>query len=314
MIKLLAFTLAFAIAAGADQRISALIFDPAIPQSAFAANEITAAAGVSIPQFSSLQNAKCAPCVVISSAAGGVPQSYRINRTQQVGRDVISVIGADANGAMYGGLDIAEAVRLQCLEKVVDSVHAPHIAKRGIKFNIPLDVRTPSYSDNADAAQSNIPEMWSFDFWREFIDEMARHRYNTLSLWNLHPFPSLVKVPEFSRCGIARREADARKDGRNLLAQWNRYGASGIVGGHGNCEADDHARQDPFLARRDAIREGSRRLYLHHHLEHFHFRHRWQVRNHPGTRQFENYRILPRQRAGAGVDLSAARGNWGYGG
>ena len=57
MIKLLAFTLAFAIAAGADQRISALIFDPAIPQSAFAANEITAAAGVSIPQFSSLQNA-----------------------------------------------------------------------------------------------------------------------------------------------------------------------------------------------------------------------------------------------------------------
>jgi hypothetical protein len=26
---------------------------------------------------------------------------------------------------------------------------------------------------------------------------MARHRYNVLSLWSLHPFPSLVKVPEF---------------------------------------------------------------------------------------------------------------------
>jgi hypothetical protein len=26
---------------------------------------------------------------------------------------------------------------------------------------------------------------------------MARHRYNVLSLWNLHPFPSLVKVPEY---------------------------------------------------------------------------------------------------------------------
>ena len=39
--------------------------------------------------------------------------------------------------------------------------------------------------------------MWSLDFWHEFIDEMARHRYNVLSLWNLHPFPSLVKVPEY---------------------------------------------------------------------------------------------------------------------
>ncbi|MCX7011366.1 MAG: carbohydrate-binding family 6 protein [Candidatus Sumerlaeota bacterium] len=29
------------------------------------------------------------------------------------------------------------------------------------------------------------------------LDEMARDRYNVLSLWNLHPFPSMVKVPEY---------------------------------------------------------------------------------------------------------------------
>src|SRR5512133_3314036 len=34
-------------------------------------------------------------------------------------------------------------------------------------------------------------------FWREFLDEIARHRYNVLSLWNLHPFPSMVRVPEY---------------------------------------------------------------------------------------------------------------------
>ena len=28
-------------------------------------------------------------------------------------------------------------------------------------------------------------------------DAMARDRYNVLTLWNLHPFPSMVKVPEF---------------------------------------------------------------------------------------------------------------------
>jgi hypothetical protein len=32
---------------------------------------------------------------------------------------------------------------------------------------------------------------------------MARHRYNVLSLWSLHPFPSLVKVPEFPEVALA---------------------------------------------------------------------------------------------------------------
>jgi hypothetical protein len=59
-----------------------------------------------------------------------------------------------------------------------------------------------TYSDNSDAAKKNIGEMWSFDFWREFLDEMARHRFNVLSLWNLHPFPSLVKVPEYPEVAL----------------------------------------------------------------------------------------------------------------
>ena len=66
-----------------------------------------------------------------------------------------AVLGADATGAMYGGLDIAEAVRLFTLADLTDVERSPHIEKRGIKFNIPLDSRTPSYSDAADSAQQN---------------------------------------------------------------------------------------------------------------------------------------------------------------
>jgi hypothetical protein len=130
------------------------------------------------------------------------------------------VLGADAAGAMYGALDVAEAIRLAgtvpvfapaktglspsaLADLLSDSDHAPYIARRGIKFNIPLDARTPSYSDAGDAAQQNIAEMWSRDFWREFLDEMARQRFNVLTLWNLHPFPSLVKVPEFPDVALA---------------------------------------------------------------------------------------------------------------
>src|SRR6187455_3464001 len=68
---------------------------------------------------------------------------------------------------------------------------------RGTKFNIPLDLRTPSYSDMSDSAQKNIDTAWDFDFWRAYLDKLARDRYNFVSLWNLHPFPSMVKVPEY---------------------------------------------------------------------------------------------------------------------
>jgi hypothetical protein len=93
-------------------------------------------------------------------------------------------------------------IRLGTLDKLSDSDHAPHILQRGIKFNIPLDLRTPSYTDCSDAAQANIPEMWSREFWIEYLNAMARHRYNVLSLWSLHPFPSLVKVPEFPEVAL----------------------------------------------------------------------------------------------------------------
>jgi len=130
------------------------------------------------------------------------PQSYRIEVRHEGGRRVITVRGADAVGAMYGGLDVAEAIRTGTLDSLADSEHAPHIAQRGIKFNIPLDLRTPTYSEPSDAAQANIPEMWSIDFWREMLSDMARHRYNVLTLWSLHPFPSIVKVPEFPNVAL----------------------------------------------------------------------------------------------------------------
>ena len=109
----------------------------------------------------------------------------------------IQVIGTDAAGAMYGGLELAEQVKLSGLEGVDEMTRNPYMEMRGTKFNIPLDVRTPSYTDVCDAAQHNIPEMWSFDFWKEYIDNLARYRYNYVSLWSLHPFPSLVRVPDY---------------------------------------------------------------------------------------------------------------------
>ncbi len=175
---------------------------PAAPQIAFAIAEIQKAAA-------SVQSHSAPVSVEFHLDPSALkPQGYRMERA---GNGHIRVTGGDVNGAMYGGLDVAEAVRLGTLADLKNDAHRPYIAQRGIKFNVPLDARTPSYSDAGDAAQHNIPEMWSLDFWQEFLDEMARDRFNVLTLWNLHPFPSLVKVPDYPDVALADVMRTTRK-------------------------------------------------------------------------------------------------------
>lgn len=80
-------------------------------------------------------------------------QSYAVRVRNDGGRRIVTVRGGDEVGAMYGGLDVAEAIRTGALDSLKDSDHRPHVKQRGIKFNIPLDLRTPSYSDCSDAAR-----------------------------------------------------------------------------------------------------------------------------------------------------------------
>ena len=126
-----------------------------------------------------------------------VSQAYAIRVRQVGGLQEILVLGHDAVGTQYGGLDVAEAISIGTLATLASSNQAPKVPERGIKLNIPLDARNPSYSDMADAAQASMADIWDLAFWRDYLDEMARQRLNTLSLWSLHPFPSMVTVPEY---------------------------------------------------------------------------------------------------------------------
>ena len=124
-------------------------------------------------------------------------QCYSIRVKETGNQKIIYILSGDKTGAMYGGLDVAEAIKIETINSISDSDNKPYLERRGIKFNIPLDLRTPSYSDMGDAGQQNIPVVWEMDFWKQQFDEMARHRYNVISLWSENPFPSLVKIPEF---------------------------------------------------------------------------------------------------------------------
>ncbi len=124
-------------------------------------------------------------------------EAYALRRTEQSGSKGYWAIGGDRIGAMYGGIHLGELATAGSLGDVTNSDHAPYIAKRGMKFNIPLDKRQPSFDDNGTAARENSKHVWDLTFWKEYIDTIAKQRYNVLSLWNRHPFPTLVKVPGY---------------------------------------------------------------------------------------------------------------------
>jgi hypothetical protein len=130
------------------------------------------------------------------------PEGFQIKRSGPSDRPKVEIIAMDPAGLMYGGLEVDEIMRTLGPQAIADDTQSPYMQMRGTKFNVPLDVRTPSYTDVCDAAQMNIPDMWDLDFWKEYIDTLAKYRYNYISLWSLHPFPSMVKVPEYPEIAL----------------------------------------------------------------------------------------------------------------
>ncbi|MGB0370503.1 MAG: carbohydrate-binding family 6 protein [Opitutales bacterium] len=184
---------------------SNIIFDESIEAIAFAASKIKQVPAASEPTI-----------IFEIQEDPNQPESFSIQKSQS---GEIRIIGTDPAGAMYGGFEVAEILSGGGLDDIQPHRQSPDMRMRGVKLNIPLDARTPSYSDMGDAAQHNIPHMWDMSFWEDFIDEVAYHRYNYISLWSLHPFPSLVKPPNYPDIALddVKRAVDLEKkyyDGR----------------------------------------------------------------------------------------------------
>jgi hypothetical protein len=119
----------FWFAAAAFAQSAGLQYDPANPQAAFAATEIRrafAARGQSLVEHSLVENGSPQTLRLVLSASNSnalaeslgvprpkesTPQSYAIRRLDKGGVTTLAVLASDGAGAMYGGLDLAEAVR-----------------------------------------------------------------------------------------------------------------------------------------------------------------------------------------------------------
>jgi hypothetical protein len=203
-----------------------VFFDPAVEQIKFAAGDVKAALEknkftVEMLPVASLKSSykhkkvvvamatDAAVTSLLSSQGGGkLPalgeQAYGL-RTTETPQKSFWALGGDVNGAMYGGLQIAENITFNQLTGSYNSEESPTIVKRGIKLNLPLDLNSATYYSArkvSDSARQAIPNVWDFKFWITWFDEMARDRYNVVSVWNNHPFTSMIKMADYPDVAI----------------------------------------------------------------------------------------------------------------
>lgn len=105
----------------------------------------------------------------------------------------ITIKGGDGNGIIYGSLSLAEDVRNGVLlQNIRPRSETPKLAFRAIKFDLPWDTYRHSYA--LDLHQGTCHDL---NFWEAFLDMMAENRFNTLTLWNLHPYPFMIRPKNF---------------------------------------------------------------------------------------------------------------------
>ena len=129
-------------------------------------------------------------------------QAYGI-RTTTNPKKTYWVLGGDDNGVMYGGLQMAENINFNGFKATYNNQESPSILKRGIKLNLPFDKESSTYGrDNSSSNYNAISNVWDLTFWTTWFDEMARNRYNVISVWNNHPFTSMIKMVDYPDVAI----------------------------------------------------------------------------------------------------------------
>jgi hypothetical protein len=224
-VQLLAISLLLYIIPGMAIGETVSVFcNPATPQHTFAAGDIQKALEaknftVEIKDLSTLTGSYTGKKVVIAlasntqvtallaaqggSAAGSPGEQAYALRTTTVPQLSYWVLGGDDNGAMYGGLQIAENIQFNGFGKPYSDVVSPRILRRGAKLNFAFDERLPTYSGRFHTSSAmSVKAVWDKDFWMEWIDEQARNRYNLLTVWIHNPFPALVTVPGFENATL----------------------------------------------------------------------------------------------------------------
>ena len=105
------------------------------------------------------------------------------------------IFAENNRGIMYGILELVEQLEQgKALDAISEKSIQAHFPFRAIKFNLPWY----SYRTGEHLAL-HMETCRDLDFWRSFLDMMVENKFNTLSLWNMHPYMYMVRPKSFPK-------------------------------------------------------------------------------------------------------------------
>ncbi len=137
----------------------------------------------------------------------GEPEAFVLWRRGHI----IHVAGSDEVGAMYGLLELADLVRAQGMARAAGALRQPVVKKPFIAFRATNPFLSLPW-------RGRTWETWWFrseDFWRKYLDLLARARFNWVDLHGMYDirrtnfpniYPYFVESESFPGCGLPPEE------------------------------------------------------------------------------------------------------------
>lgn len=125
----------------------------------------------------------------------GASESFLLRR---VGNAWI-VSGSDPSGVLYGSLELASRIAAaKGLPAELNFEDHPALKLRGVCIGMQKPTITYEGAEyDYPYTPKNFPFFYNKAEWIRYLNFLVNNRYNTLYLWNGHPFTSLLKLPKY---------------------------------------------------------------------------------------------------------------------
>ena len=132
--------------------------------------------------------------VTLSNANSGTAEGYTIAKDKKG----ITVTGNDATGVIYGCVELADRIHQAGGLDIQPVTEAPQMVMRGTCIGLQKTVYLPGHGVyEYPYTPENFPWFYDKAEWVKYLDMMVENKYNSLYLWNGHPFASLVKLKDY---------------------------------------------------------------------------------------------------------------------
>ena len=140
--------------------------------------------------------------ITLANANSGVAEGYTIVKDKKG----LTVTGNDATGVIYGCVELAERIKtagsLAAYVAVAQQQPAqseqPQMVMRGTCIGLQKTVYLPGHAVyEYPYTPENFPWFYDKEAWIRYLDMMVENKFNSLYLWNGHPFASLVKLKDY---------------------------------------------------------------------------------------------------------------------